>query len=200
MLTDVHGFDEARIQAELTFNFGYFSDRVRRLVPKPSVLHRRVKAVFLTFGHLVDPKTRLPLFNQQAWKKATNVLDEIKKGLYSDIPGVPLYRQKLDGTGEAATNTDGVPLWECVRGTNMVEAIHRSITRTFGTWHCGTELCDAILAEFRHRHNYRMAVLHRPRTPMIGHFDGWLVDKRQMPSHTLLGCRYATTRPLLGQW
>ena len=86
------------------------------------------------------------------------MLEEIKQGLYSDVPGVALYRKVLNSASEPSVDADGLQLWECVRGTNIVETIHSKIVRALGTWHCGTELCDPILAEFCHQHNYDTGV------------------------------------------
>ena len=66
VLKTKHNWDNARIEAELAFNFGYFAKRVRRIIPKPSVLYRCVKAVFLMYRNKRDPKTNQPVFNQQA--------------------------------------------------------------------------------------------------------------------------------------
>lgn len=37
----------------------------------------RVRAVFVEFGHKVDSRTGLPLFNKNTWAKANNILKEI---------------------------------------------------------------------------------------------------------------------------
>ena len=77
------GMTEKEIDAELYFNCELFKGCVPRRVPPPSVLYWRVRAVFVTYGQMIDSETGRPLFNAQAWKKAKNVLKEIRAGLYS---------------------------------------------------------------------------------------------------------------------
>jgi hypothetical protein len=55
------------IKARKYYNVDWFTDRAPRFIPKPSVLYRRVCAVFETFGPQLDEKTRKPLFNDAAW-------------------------------------------------------------------------------------------------------------------------------------
>lgn len=69
-----------------------------------------------------------------------------------------------------------MPLIECARGTNDVEASHRQLRVTFRNWEMGVELMDALLAEFRHRYNHRISERKIPGFPKIGHFDTWLID------------------------
>lgn len=99
--------------------------RARRYVPAAEELRPRVFAVLSKFGPLKDAKTGEPLFNDEAWKIAENVLENIRRGLYSDPPGVQLYYIR---------NQDRFGLWRyrCVRGTNGIEGgIHQNIIRCF---------------------------------------------------------------------
>ena len=61
-------------------------------VPPPSMLYWRVRAVYALCGNMKDSKTQKPLFNDNARKKAKNVLQEILAGLYSDPSGVQWYK------------------------------------------------------------------------------------------------------------
>mmetsp|Transcript_4764 Transcript_4764/g.7366 ORF Transcript_4764/g.7366 Transcript_4764/m.7366 type:complete len:117 (-) Transcript_4764:313-663(-) len=71
------------------FSFGILYDEcIERHAPAPRILYYRVRAVFTLFGNLIDSKTKKPLFNAAAWKKANQVLKEILDGLYSDPLGV----------------------------------------------------------------------------------------------------------------
>ena len=62
-----------------TFEFSYFRKRVRRHVPPPSVHYHQVRAVYMAFGNKIDSTTKQPLFNKAAWKKADNVLKEVRE-------------------------------------------------------------------------------------------------------------------------
>ena len=52
------------------------------------VLHWRVRVVFTLYGKMMDSKSKAPLFNDHAQKRADNVLLEILDGCYSDPPEV----------------------------------------------------------------------------------------------------------------
>eukprot|EP00966_Prymnesium_polylepis_P135992 3142562-Prymnesium_polylepis.1 len=67
------GLSEDEIASKLYFQFDYFRSRIPRRVPPPSVHYWRVRRVYEVFGPLVDSKTKVPLFNDSAWK-ANNVL------------------------------------------------------------------------------------------------------------------------------
>ena len=51
------GKSDDDIEAMLYYSFDYFRERVRRIVPPPSIHYKRVRAVFETFGPLRDAKT-----------------------------------------------------------------------------------------------------------------------------------------------
>ena len=115
------GLSADDIQAKWYFDFHYFATRVPRTAPSSSILYERVRTVFKTFGPLADPETGKPLFNDQAWSKANNILKEILAGNGSDIPGEVYYSNKINSRGEVMHDSDGIPLIESHRGTNKSE-------------------------------------------------------------------------------
>src|SRR5262245_17232207 len=72
----------------LQYNAKWLWKRCKYIVPPPELLYPAVKEVYITYGPLLDSKTKQPLFNNQAWKDAGNVLKAIKTGLLSDPPGI----------------------------------------------------------------------------------------------------------------
>ena len=86
---------------------------------------------------LFDSKSKQPLFNARAWQKADNLLKEILEGYYSDPPNLNLYTTRLQTDGVTMRNKYGMEMIECSRGTNRMEAYHKNITTTFGTWNAG---------------------------------------------------------------
>jgi hypothetical protein len=52
------------------------------------------------FGPMTDAKTKAPLFNNAAWKKANNVLKEILASNATDPLGMVFYLQQLTAKGE----------------------------------------------------------------------------------------------------
>ena len=128
---------------------------------------------------MIDSKTKKPLFNAAAWKKADNVLKEILAGLYSDPPGVQWYTKRMKRDGSVMRNKYGMEMIECARGTNRVESYHKDLVTTFGSWPTGAEFSVKLLSEHRHRHNHKCSEKRRYLFPKFGHFDTWLVDELQ---------------------
>lgn len=120
------GLSEEDIDAELFYNPSLFKGCVDRHVPPPSILYWRVRAVFVTFGNMVDESTGRPLFNAAAWKRAKNLLTEIRAGLYSDPPGMKMYTYKME-KGRIKLNKYGMKMIECMRGTNRQVKRKKSI-------------------------------------------------------------------------
>jgi hypothetical protein len=146
----------------------------------PSKLYWRLRIVFALYGNKVNPKDGKPLFNDAAWKKANNVLQEVLAGHCSDPPGFDFYHQKLDAHGAPATNSLGLALLECWRGTSLTECAHKQIEHTFGSWHTGVEMSDALLAWWRHCYIQHISERRRLGFPKIGHSHTWLIDKVQL--------------------
>ena len=64
----------------IAFDFGYITQRVRRQVLPPEVLHSRLKVVYEFFKDKKDSTTGIILFNKRNRKKIANVLDQVKNG------------------------------------------------------------------------------------------------------------------------
>ena len=181
---------QIEIERKKDFDHRYFTKRVPRCIPAPSVLVPRVKAVVEALADLTDTKTRKPLFDDKARKKVDAFLAEIKLGHYSDMPGVVYYKYKLDKKGRAMRDEDGLALLKCNRGTNDVEATHRVINKMLGTSSCGEEFADGWAAERRHRCNHDAAVHTRHGYLKTGHYKHWLVDRRQQLWYAIAGKQY----------
>jgi hypothetical protein len=132
--------------------------------------------VYALYGPQVDSESKLPLFNEAAWKKANHVLAGILAGYAADPPGVQFCYQSLNAKGEPAFDGQGIPLLDCNRGTNDVENTHKQIVTTFGTWVTGAEMAECLRAVRRHRYNQKVSEHRRWDFPVLGHFDTWLID------------------------
>jgi hypothetical protein len=60
------GMTEEEVRLQRYFNKRLFCDCVDRHCPAPSILYWRLRAVFVTYGPIVDSKMKAPLFNGMA--------------------------------------------------------------------------------------------------------------------------------------
>ncbi|KAG7372977.1 hypothetical protein IV203_033701 [Nitzschia inconspicua] len=119
-------WSEEEFQSTLFYKPSFFRKRVQRVALPSNLLYYRVRAVFVTFGMKKDSKTGLPLFNDEAWKKASNLLGEIKRGFYSDPPGFDFYAFEMTDMGKIkktlmeyhCLGAAGVPTWSSVFTNN----------------------------------------------------------------------------------
>jgi hypothetical protein len=127
---------------------------VKRFVPPPEELLPRVSRVIQVYGPLKDAKTGLPLFNDKAWEIAENVLENIRRGYYSDPPNIKLYfNQGLDKYG--------LMRYKCFRGTSSIEGgVHQNIIRWFGAFNAGPEFALELLRDYCLYHNLKVCVIY----------------------------------------
>lgn len=145
--------------------------RVKRRVPSRVQLVKELKTLFEVYGKLSDAKRGDLLFSKQNWLEAQQVLKLCSSGLMSDPPDVQLYYH-------TSTDSNGLPLYRCIRGTNDIEGgVHQKIRRKFGAFNAGPRLADCLLAEFRQRHNITVGSKNREKCIFYGHFDTWLIDR-----------------------
>ncbi|KAG6896938.1 hypothetical protein C0992_005144 [Termitomyces sp. T32_za158] len=102
------------------------------------------------FGPLKDAKTGMPLFNHRCWEIAKNALENIRRGYYSDPPGVTLYyagkRDKF-----------GLLRYRCCRGTNAIEGgVHQNMIRWFGAFNATPEFALELLRDYVLYHNLKL--------------------------------------------
>jgi len=127
----------------------------KHVIPPPKILYPLVAEVFCTYGPLLNPDSRKPLFSVDNWKTAKHVLNLIQNGYVSDPPGIPLY--SVIGLDSKAS---GLPLYHCICGTNSTEGgVHthiRSWLPKFGTSirHMQSTLMDFVL-----QHNFLVSNL-----------------------------------------
>ncbi|KAG7362391.1 3'-5' exonuclease [Nitzschia inconspicua] len=172
------GWTDEEISATMFYNPTFFNRRVERIALPPRQLYYRVQAVMVAFGKRVDSKTKQPLFNKEAWKKAKNLLDEILEGFYSDPPGFDFYTFELDKNGQVKKDSHGIVLLLSCRGTSHVESVHRQYNTMFRHM-SGLEMGDALFRERRHRNNIDVARRRYLNIPKFGHYDTWLIDLLQ---------------------
>lgn len=142
--------------------------RVRRYIPEKGILELVLNEFFNSWGHIKCSVTRQELFSAETWKKTQGVLHDVRKGWLSDPGSISVYIKE-------GVDKDGLPLYHCIRGTNSVEgAIHNPIRRNFASLNASPELADALIADFRHRHNTDMGSLHKSGIQYGGHYDPWL--------------------------
>lgn len=142
--------------------------RVRRYIPESNILVLVLREFFDSWGKIKCSITGQPLFSAETWKKAKAVLHDVRKGWLSDPSSIPVYTRE-------GTDKNGLPLYHCIRGTNSVEgAIHNPIRRNFASLNASPELADALIADFRHRHNTDSGSFHKLGIQYSGHYDPWI--------------------------
>jgi len=155
-----HGWTEDQITSTMFYNPTFFNRRVERIALPPRQQYYRVRAVLVTFGKRIDSKTKQPLFNREAWKKARNLLSEVLDGYYSDPPEFDFYEFQLDRNGEVKKDKYGIELILSSRGTSNIESIHRQYNTMF-RHQSGIEMSDALFRERRHHHNMDLGKVGR---------------------------------------
>jgi hypothetical protein len=128
--------------------------RCKHIVPPPDILYPLVANVFRTYGPLIDPDSKKPLFSPDNWKTAKNVLDLIKNGYLSDPPGVVLYT--VIGIDMKA---GGLLIYRCARGTNATEGgVHTHIRSRLPKFGVSIRHVQASLMDFTLRHNLLVSI------------------------------------------
>jgi hypothetical protein len=74
------GWTEEEFESMLYYKPSFFRERFKRVALPPRQMYYRVRAVSVSFGYRKDSRTKQPLFNERAWRKADNILKEILKG------------------------------------------------------------------------------------------------------------------------
>lgn len=123
-------------------------ERCKHIIPSPKKLRHLVSCVFRTYGPLIDPHSKKPLFTTDNWKTAKHILDLIQNGYLSDPPGIPLY------TVKGIDKKTGLTIYRCARGTNATEGgVHKHIRARLPK--CGASIrhVNACLHDFILHHN-----------------------------------------------
>ncbi|KAF8867530.1 hypothetical protein CPB84DRAFT_1859325 [Gymnopilus junonius] len=134
-----------------------------------------IAKVFHTYGPILDPDLKKPLFSADNWKTAKNVLDLIKNGYLSDPPGVALYT--IIGIDKKA---GGLPMYQCARGTNTAEGgVHTHIHSCLPKF--GVSIChiQASLMDFVLQHNLLTGTYNSTGQHYHGHFSIWTTNHLQ---------------------
>jgi hypothetical protein len=135
----------------LSYHSDWLLQHVKRIVPGPEVLLPRVAAVLDSYGPLLDPTSGQPLFNSRAWEVAANVLENIRRGYYSDPPNISFYYPR-------GKDKHGLMRYRCVRGTNAIEGgIHQNIIRWFGTFNASPDFAVELLRDYTLTHNLKVS-------------------------------------------
>ncbi|KAG6818631.1 hypothetical protein H0H93_003310 [Arthromyces matolae] len=187
-----HPDDKQRIEAWLAtkdlrwddvvkFKPNWLWRHCRRTIPPPEILYPLVHDIFMTWGPLKDAKSHVPLFTPSLWKVAKNILELIRNGYLSDPPGVALYY--IIGLDKKA---GGLPIYRCLRGTNLVEGgVHTHLRSMLPS--CGASVRHMItcLRDFILRHNLLVGTYNSTGKKYTGHDSIWLLNEIQELEITL---------------
>lgn len=156
--------------------------RVRRRIPCPEQLVERLKKFQekYTSKKFVDHKHG-ELFNARVKKELNHLITHhAAKGCLSDPPGMSFY-------AKSRTDSDGLQLYRCLRGTNTVELWHQFIEMRFGSWNAGPEFATAVMLMLADRRNKRASARNRKNFPNVGHYEHYLIDELQSLHKELFG-------------
>lgn len=173
--------------SKMAFDFGYITQRVRRIVPPPQVLYNRLKAVFDFFKDKVDSKKNTILFNKRNRERFESMLELVKKGYATDPTNLGMYVPKTDNYGRQMVDEDGLVLYRSLRGTSNLESLHQYLTTSFGHTIAGPYYCDSLLTVLRHMYNWRMSKKNRPGFPNLMHYNGLMIDQINRSYETIYG-------------
>ncbi|KAG6875262.1 hypothetical protein C0992_004529 [Termitomyces sp. T32_za158] len=148
--------------------------RCKRIIPPPEELYSLVSQVFQSYGPLKDAKTGLPLFNAIAWATAKNILELVRKGFISDPPGIALFYEL------GVDVKTGLPLYRCIRGTNMTEGgVHTHLRSRMPSSGASIEHTQNCLNDFVIRHNLLVGTYNSTGQRYVGHYSIWLTNELQ---------------------
>ncbi|KAI9484349.1 hypothetical protein BDB00DRAFT_878931 [Zychaea mexicana] len=146
------------------------SDDKAHVIPPAETLYFIIKQLFESYGPIKCARAGRPLFDNEAWQQARNVLTTIHHGYVSDPPGMSFYYlMRYD--------KNGLPLYRCCRGTTSLEgSIHQNVIRKFGSFGASPQLADAVLVDYRLRHNIDVGTMNWYGRLHKGHYDPWLLQ------------------------
>ena len=164
-LTDVK---KTTWEAQVRYKSDWVWKRVRRYVPSPEHLYDRLKTLFDQMGGMTCSKSGEKLFSPLNYKEAANLLEAVKRGYFSDPPGIKLYFK-------IKSDKDGLPVFRCIRGTNSVEGgVHQKMRRRFGPFNASPEFADCLFVDFRIHHNLNVCCCISPHFKFKSHnCSGW---------------------------
>jgi len=166
-----NGYTEKEIKSK---PWEFFKTSIRHTVPGPSILEAYLQRVFDLFADEVDQKSGKKFFgdkDSRARKLAKNVLEHVRKGCLSDVPGMTYYVQ----TGE---DSMGILQYKCFRGTSGLEGFHQKIRQLIRGFAISPRFAIALLFEFAHRWNHDIDCKILLLSDMYKHFyDGFAIEE-----------------------
>ena len=152
----------------------FYKSSIRRTVPGPKALEENLQKVFDLFADEVDAKTGKKFFgeeNSKARKLAINVMEHVRIGCLSDIPGMSYYVQ----IGE---DSMGIPQYKCIRGTSALKGFHQKIRQLIRGFAISPRFAIALLFEFVHRWNHDIDCRILGRSGEYAHcYDGFAIEE-----------------------
>ncbi|KAI3639550.1 hypothetical protein MIR68_002244 [Amoeboaphelidium protococcarum] len=123
----------------------HFIDRIRRKIPKPSVLVPRVDFVLHLF------RDACPDFiTDKVMRNHQNNLKHLRDGCLSDHLGVNLYF-------DIKSPSDELPKYRCARGTSGQEGFHKHFKASIAASTLTPALADGLSLDITNRWNYQIA-------------------------------------------
>lgn len=129
----------------------FFVSRIRRFVPRPSVLAHRVQSVYRVFEGK-EAAGHGPLFKEATAVEHAKVMDIILGGYASDWCS-EMYN-------ECSVDQYGLSQHTSVRGSSALEGFHFHLRQCIPGYNTSPRLASAHMQEFVYRHNVNAGVGH----------------------------------------
>lgn len=172
------GLSDLKIESMISKWGTYLQKRVRRIIPSSEVLVARLQQVYEIYSEKKDRKNR-PLFSSTNKADYLKIIDHARRGCISDPKDFEIYSEK-------GKDKDGLKMYQCCRGTSIVESYHQKLIAQFSSFNAGPIFADALLSELRHRLS-SVAAVNRRGVYDPGHFDQFLIEKIQILTARLFG-------------
>lgn len=190
-LTKHRGLDETKIKA---LRAKYWYQRLRRHIPPPLELARRLSAVVDMFAVLLMangvPLFRLKLSSKRGRETMTDIhykiIKHALKGCISDPPGMDMYLDVVGAQALSHADGGGPPKRITVRGTSQLEGFHHHLERNSSGHSVGPATANAQLLPFIVNWNIRSDIKHRGMHD-FGFHNLWIIDEIQEQEAALFG-------------
>ena len=158
--------DDERIERQLNSDTRYIRTHIKRFIPPPFELAVRLQLCFEKYAGMSYTDARgksKPVLSRENRDVCKLIVDLARRGNLSDEPNMDMYEQR-------GIDADGLPVYHCLRGSNIVELWHRHLEACFRRQGIlGVEMAACIIRDFAFVYSVRRG--QNRQLPDFGHTD-----------------------------